>query len=134
MVRTAAYALAACAPVVHRPLVRALIGAIANLAKAIASLRRDQTLREQGRRVREEHARQLRQAAVAPQEPRRQAQVRSLQAEDAARVAAAIAQAAGPDWGTDPAAAAAAAAAQSVPRSRPAAVVPATRHHPSASR
>ena len=132
MVRTAAYALAACARVMHRPLVLALIGAIANLAKAISSLRRDQTLREQGRRVREERAYQLRQATVGPQEPRRQPQVRSLQAEDAARAAAA--QAAGPNWGTDPAAAAAA-AAQSVPRSRPPAVVPAsTRHHPSASR
>jgi hypothetical protein len=135
MIRTAAYAIAGCAPVDRRSAVRrALIAALTLLVKAVAEMRRERMLREQARRVREERARQLRAAARDPQAPGRQPQVRSLQAEDAARAATGFARAAGPTWGaTDPAAAAAAAASQSAPGSRPAAATPA-RRRPSASR
>lgn len=134
MIRTAAYALAACAPVGQRAVRHALIAAITLLARAVAGLRRDRMLREQGRRVREEHARQLRAAALGPESLRRQPQVRSLQADDAARAAATFAQAAGPNWGADPAAAAVAAASQSAPRSRPAAAASAARRRPTSFR
>lgn len=128
MIRTAAYALAACAPVAHRAVRSALTAAISHLARAIASLRRDRMLREQGRRIQEERARQPRQAAgtKAPgagwQPSGRGRRPRRRRHRPTAR----------PFWGADPAAAAAAAAAQSVRRSRPATRVPAAR--PTASR
>jgi hypothetical protein len=128
MIRTAAYALAGCAPVDRRSAVRrALTAALTLLVRAVADMRRDQMLHEQARRTREERAHQLRAAARGPQVPARQPQVRSLQAEDAARAATEFARAAGPTWGADPAAVAAAAASQSAPRSRPAATAPARR-------
>jgi hypothetical protein len=134
MIRTAAYALASCAPVERRAAARRwLIAALVLLVKAVADMRRGRMAREQNRRVREEHARRLRRAARDPQAPQRKPQVRSLQAEDAARVAAGLARVAGPTWGADPAVAAAAAANQTVPGSRPAAAA-AARRRSSASR
>jgi hypothetical protein len=123
MLRTAAYLLAGCAPVDRRAVVRrALIAALAALARAAAEMRRERMRAEQARRVREEHARRLRD----PGHERRE-QVRSLQAEAARQAARDFAAVVGPTWGADPAAAAAAAASQTAPRSRPARPAPAAR-------
>ena len=116
MLRTAAYLLAGCAPVDRRAAVRrALIAALAVLARAAAEMRRERMRAEQARRVREEHARRLRD----PGHERRE-QLRSLQAEAARQTARDFAAVAGPTWGADPAAAAAAAASQAAPDRRPA--------------
>lgn len=114
MLRSAAYALANCAPIDHRAAVRrALAAALGLLVRAVATVRRDQMRSEQSRRIREERARRIRAIARDEQAPDRAPQVRSLQAEDAARSADLLDRVAGPTWGRDPATLAAAAAGRS---------------------
>jgi hypothetical protein len=108
MLRTAAYLLAGCVPVNRRAAVRrALIAALAGLARAVAEMREALMRAEQARRARERR------------DGQRKPQQRSLQAEAARQAAQTLGAVAGPTWGADPAAVAAATANQSAPRSRP---------------
>jgi hypothetical protein len=108
MLRTAAYLLVGCAPVDRRAAVRrALIAALAGLARAVAEMREALMRAEQSRRARERH------------DGQRKPQQRSLQAEAAYQTAHEFAAVAGPTWGADPAAVAAAAANQSASGSKP---------------